>query len=101
MPGSGAIVEAIAFASGKRPYVVGKPNPLALEIIRKRYDIKSEEMLIVGDRLDTDLAFAKACGIKSALVLSGNAKKEGLAKIQGIGLAPDMVLASVADLILP
>jgi 4-nitrophenyl phosphatase len=101
MPGAGAIVEAIAFAAERRPYVVGKPNPLALEMIEKEHKLSNQEILMVGDRLDTDLAFARACGIKSALVLTGNAKKEGLGKIKGTGLAPDIILDSVADLILP
>jgi 4-nitrophenyl phosphatase len=101
MPGAGSLVESIAFASGKRPYVVGKPNTLAFELIRKRFDLKNGEIMIVGDRLDTDLAFAKACGIKAVLVLTGNAKKEGLRNVQGVGLAPDLVLESIADFTLP
>jgi 4-nitrophenyl phosphatase len=101
MPGAGSIVEAIVFAAERRPYVVGKPNPLALEMIKKQHKLSNDEILIVGDRLDTDMAFAKAGGIKSALVLTGNAKKAGLKKIEGTGLAPELVLESVADLILP
>jgi len=101
LPGTGAIVEAIIFASDRRPYVVGKPNTLAFELIRKEHKLKESEIMLVGDRLDTDLAFAKACGIRSCLVLTGNAKKEGLGKIKGAGLAPDIILDSVAELDLP
>jgi 4-nitrophenyl phosphatase len=98
LPGAGSIVEAIAFAAERRPYVVGKPNPLAFEIIKKENNLKEDEVLLVGDRLDTDLAFAKACGIKSCLVLTGNAKRED---VKGALFAPDMILPSVAELNLP
>jgi ribonucleotide monophosphatase NagD (HAD superfamily) len=81
--------------------VVGKPNPLAFEIIKKQHGLKEDEAMLVGDRLDTDLAFAKACGIRSCLVLTGHAKKEGVGKIAGMGLGPDLILDSVADLVLP
>jgi len=97
MPGSGSIVEAIAFCSGKRPYVVGKPNTFAFEIMKKDYGLKAEEVLMVGDRLDTDITFAKACGLRSALVLSGNAKKKDIGK----GIVPDQVVETVAELTLP
>jgi 4-nitrophenyl phosphatase len=98
LPGAGSIVEAIVFAADRRPYVVGKPNTLAFEIIKKEHRLKEEEVLLVGDRLDTDLAFAKACGIRSCLVLTGNAKKEDL---EGAAFKPEMVLPSVSELNLP
>lgn len=98
MPGAGAIVEAISTACGRRPYVVGKPNTFPIEMIKKQTGLKSEEMMVVGDRLDTDMALAKACGTKSALVLSGNAKKDELAKS---GFSPDIVIPTVAGLTLP
>jgi len=93
IPGSGAIVTAIAFASGKKPYIVGKPNPYVLELIGKEHDLKKNEMLMVGDRIDTDVVFAKNSGIKSALVLSGTSKKANIKEI-----VPDYVLESVREL---
>jgi 4-nitrophenyl phosphatase len=101
LPGTGSIAQAIEFSTKRKPYVVGKPNTLAFEILKKEHNLKAEEVLFVGDRLDTDLAFAKACGIRSCLVLSGHVKKEGVAGISGTGLAPDVVLESVAELNLP
>jgi len=95
LPGAGAIVHAIEFSSGKKPYVVGKPNPYAMELILKEHKLKKEEVLVVGDRLETDILFAKNCGVKSALVLTGAAKKD---EIKKQGIVPDYVLDSVADL---
>jgi HAD superfamily hydrolase (TIGR01457 family) len=96
LPGAGAIVAAIEFASGKRPYIVGKPNPFLLELMMKEHKLSKDEMLIVGDRLDTDIMFAKNCGIKSALVLSGSTKKEDIKNIK-----PDFVFDDVTRLSLP
>jgi 4-nitrophenyl phosphatase len=95
MPGAGAIVAAIGFASGKRPYIVGKPNPFVLELMMEEQHVGRKEMLMVGDRLDTDMMFAKNCGIASALVLTGTAKR---GDEKGNGLTPDFVLESVAEL---
>jgi len=97
LPGAGAIVAAIEFASGKKAHIIGKPNPYALELIMGENRLKCDEVLMVGDRQDIDIAFAKNCGIKSALVLTGTTKKEEMEK-KGMCRKPDYVLASVADL---
>jgi HAD superfamily hydrolase (TIGR01457 family) len=93
LPGAGSLVAAIEFACGKRPYIVGKPNPFLLEMIVKEHKVRKEEILMVGDRLDTDIMFAKNCGIKSALVLSGSTKKEDIKNIK-----PDFVFDDVTSL---
>jgi 4-nitrophenyl phosphatase len=93
MPGAGAIVAALEFSSERMPYVVGKPNPMAFDLMKEEHGLKSGETLMVGDRLDTDVAFARNCGMKSALVLSGNSKREDIGD-----LLPDYVLDSVAQL---
>ncbi|MEW6748835.1 MAG: HAD-IIA family hydrolase [Candidatus Micrarchaeota archaeon] len=93
MPGAGAIVAAIEKASGSAPYVVvGKPNPFVISLIEKEHGVRKAEMLMVGDRVETDMHFAKNCGIKAALVLSGVTKKEMLKE------EVDYVFGSVADL---
>lgn len=68
-PGCGAIVAAIAAASGKRPEVAGKPNPAMRDLIRSRVD---GEVWVIGDRVDTDIALADGePGWHSVLVLTG------------------------------
>jgi phosphoglycolate/pyridoxal phosphate phosphatase family enzyme len=94
LPGSGGMVAAIEKVSGKRPYVTGKPNPYVMELIEKEHRLRKEEIMMVGDRLDTDITFAKNCGIKSALVLSGASKKSDIKDLQ-----PDYVFESVRELI--
>ncbi|MBI5227134.1 HAD-IIA family hydrolase [Candidatus Micrarchaeota archaeon] len=92
-PGCGAIVAAIEVASKKKPEVVGKPNTYAIDLIKKDHNLKNSEILMVGDRLDTDIQFAKNCKIKSALVLTGTTKKS-----KKYSIKPDYVFDSVADL---
>ncbi|MDD5340062.1 MAG: HAD-IIA family hydrolase [Candidatus ainarchaeum sp.] len=96
LPGAGGMVAAIEKVSGKRPHVTGKPNPYVMELIEKEHGLKKQEIMVVGDRLETDIAFARNCGVKSALVLSGASKKED---IRENGMRPDYVFGSVAELI--
>jgi glycerol-1-phosphatase len=68
-PGSGALVGAIAAASGAVPEVVGKPNPPLFRSALERAG--GGVPLMIGDRLDTDIAGALALGWDAALVLTG------------------------------
>jgi 4-nitrophenyl phosphatase len=95
-PGAGAIVAAIETASGKKAVALGKPNNYALDVILKDHGLERDEVLMVGDRLETDILFAQKCGIKSALVLTGISKKEDIKEIK-----PDFVYNSVSELSLP
>ena len=68
-PGAGAILAAVETASGAKATVVGKPHaPLFEAAIRRA---KSRDALMVGDRIETDVAGAAAAGLDAALVLSG------------------------------
>jgi glycerol-1-phosphatase len=69
LPGNGSLVAALRTATGTEPIVAGKPaTPLLDEASRSA---KASKPLVVGDRLDTDVAGAVAAGLDSLLVLSG------------------------------
>jgi glycerol-1-phosphatase len=68
LPGAGAIVAAIATASGATPEVAGKPSPAMAELVRHRLGTQG---IVVGDRPSTDGALAQVLGWPFALVLSG------------------------------
>jgi 4-nitrophenyl phosphatase len=68
LPGAGAIVAAIATASGREPVVAGKPEPPTAAMVRRRF---GDHGIMVGDRPSTDGAMATALGWPFALVLSG------------------------------
>jgi 4-nitrophenyl phosphatase len=71
VPGTGATLAALEAASEKKPVVVGKPAPEMYQIAMQRMGILPENTLVVGDRLETDIAGAQEIGCRSALVLSG------------------------------
>jgi 4-nitrophenyl phosphatase len=68
VPGAGAALAALAVASGVTPIVAGKPNEPAASLARARL---GEVTIMIGDRPDTDGAFAQRLGARFALVLSG------------------------------
>jgi 4-nitrophenyl phosphatase len=71
IPGSGAWVSVITYATGIDPIIAGKPFPYLMELSLERLGAKNEETLVVGDRLETDIAAGQAVGCPTALVLSG------------------------------
>jgi 4-nitrophenyl phosphatase len=71
IPGAGAWVSVIVTATGVEPIYAGKPSPYLIELARERLGTAKEETLVVGDRLETDIAGGQAAGCPVALVLSG------------------------------
>ncbi len=71
IPGAGAWISVITTATGIMPIFAGKPSPYLLEMARDRLGTLREETLIVGDRLETDIAGGQGAGCPVALVLSG------------------------------
>ena len=74
VPGAGALVAAIATASGTAPEIAGKPYPASARLAKERF---GEVELVVGDRISTDGALADVLGVPFALVLSGVTKGAG------------------------
>ena len=97
IPGGGSILAAIEKASGVTPIVTGKPyEPMALLVRKLCGEVLPEEMVMIGDRSDTDGGFAKTMGARFAMVLSGvmSSADGSVADI----VAPD--LAGVAEILL-
>ena len=83
LPGNGSMVAALETATDQRPQVAGKPQPpLLLDALARG---EFERPLVIGDRLDTDIAGANAAGLPSLLVLTG------------VSSAADMVYADAAE----
>jgi|SRR5665213_1191537 len=91
----GAICACITAATGKKPMVFGKPNPSILLELRDRLQLKLEEMLMVGDRIYTDMKMAQEAGVPTALVLTGEA---GIEQVNDLVLKPDFILDDVGQL---
>ena len=71
VPGAGAWISIITTATKTEPIYAGKPSPFMMELSLERLGTKMEETLVVGDRLETDIAAGQAVGCPTALVLSG------------------------------
>lgn len=69
LPGNGSLVAALRAATGSEPVVAGKPATPLMDEAKRSADARNP--LVVGDRLDTDIAGAVAAGLDSLLVLSG------------------------------
>ena len=95
LPGAGAMVAAVESCTGKKAFIIGKPETYFAELINEDEKLDKNEMIIVGDRLDTDIKFAKNTGMKSVLVLTGVAKKEDVEKSE---VKPDYILETVNEL---
>ena len=67
LPGCGAVVEAVAAASGARPVVIGKPEPPLFELALGRMELRAEEAAMVGDSVDSDIRGARRVGMTAIL----------------------------------
>ncbi|NWG06106.1 MAG: HAD-IIA family hydrolase [Chloroflexi bacterium] len=76
IPGAGAWISVITTATNIEPIYAGKPFPYLMELSLERLGAKKEETLVVGDRLETDIAAGQAMGCLTALVLSGVSTRE-------------------------
>jgi 4-nitrophenyl phosphatase len=100
VPGSGAIIHAVSGVVGREPEVVlGKPSPEAVDTAIDALGVPPEECLVVGDRLDTDIALGTRCGMSTVLVLTGVTSEADLADADpDHDSVPDRVLDSIGDL---
>lgn len=76
--GNGSMVGAIRGSTKREPTVVGKPSDFMLGNIADKFNLKREQICMVGDRLDTDIMFGKNGGLTTMLVLSGVTTEEVL-----------------------
>jgi glycerol 3-phosphatase-2 len=91
-PGNGSLVQVVATVVGRQPDVIaGKPNPALFELAAER--LGAVRPLVVGDRLDTDIAGGQRAGMRTALVLTGITRNVAQSDPQ-----PDYVLRDLRGL---
>ncbi len=97
-PGAGALLAAVETASGVRAAaIVGKPAPTLLRQLLARHGLDAGRTVMIGDRLDTDVAFGNAGGVASCLVLTGVATAAQAAQLpQGDPRRPTHLMPSLA-----
>jgi NagD protein len=95
VPACGAIAALIESATGVKPYFVGKPNPLMMRTALRYLNEHSENAIMVGDRMDTDVRVGTESGLETILVLIGVTTR---GMIDHFPYQPTRVVNSVADL---
>jgi NagD protein len=96
LPATGAVAALITKATGREPYVVGKPNPMMFRSAMNRIGAHSENTAMIGDRMDTDVVAGIEAGLHTILVRTGIADQR---EIERYPFRPDEVIDSVADLL--
>jgi NagD protein len=96
VPACGAVAALIEKATGKAPFFVGKPNPLMMRTALNYLGAHSEETMMIGDRMDTDIVAGVESGMMTTLVLSGVTQEY---EIENYPYRPGQVLKSIADLV--
>jgi NagD protein len=96
VPATGSFAALISHATGKTPYVVGKPNPMMFRSAMNRIGAHSENTGMIGDRMDTDVVAGIEAGLHTVLVRTGISDD---AEVERYPFRPDEILDSVADLL--
>jgi NagD protein len=95
VPACGAVAALIEKVTGVAPFFVGKPNPLMVRTALNYLGVHSEDTVIIGDRMDTDIIVGVQNGMESILVLSGVTRSEDISRYPYI---PAHVYDSVVEI---
>jgi NagD protein len=94
-PGCGAVIAMLEAAAGVKAFSVGKPSPVMLRAARKELGLATDQTIVIGDTMETDILGGVQLGLKTILVLSGGTKRDDLARY---AYRPDKVVESIEDL---
>lgn len=96
VPDCGSVCEMLFRATGRRPQVIGKPQPAMARLAMAWVGATPEETVMVGDRLYTDIASGEAAGIDTVFVLSGEGTR---ADLENSSVHPTWVLDGIGDIL--
>jgi len=94
VPGTGALVAAIAVGAGVKPIAIGKPEPTMFELAMLRMGADPATTATLGDRIDTDMEGGARAGCATILVLSGSTTRT-----EAEAYGPNFVFEDIADLL--
>ena len=95
IPACRAMIAPIAMTTGQTPYFIGKPNPLMMRTGLRILDVHSNDAVIVGDRMDTDIIAGIETGLDTVLVLSGVTTRTDLLRFP---YRPRIIINGVGDI---
>ncbi|HEX5538604.1 MAG TPA: TIGR01458 family HAD-type hydrolase, partial [Methylophilaceae bacterium] len=91
----GAFIHGLEYASGSEAVIIGKPSPAFFQVALDDMGLNKEDVLMIGDDIDSDIGGAQQVGLRAALVRTG---KYRAAYAAASTIKPDFVIASIADL---
>lgn len=94
-PACRALISPVEMATGKQAYFCGKPNPLMMRTGLRLLGCHTEEAVVIGDRMDTDIVAGTESGIDTVLVLSGVSDKD---TPKAFAYQPTVILNGVGDI---
>ncbi|MFN8190941.1 MAG: HAD-IIA family hydrolase [Nocardioidaceae bacterium] len=96
LPATGSVAALIQTATGRKPYYIGKPNPLMMRSALNQLEAHSETTVMVGDRMETDIISGLEAGLRTILVTTGSTRAE---EVEHYPYRPSRIVDSVADLV--
>ncbi len=94
VPATGAVAALISAATGVKPYFIGKPNPLMMRTALRKLNAHSEDSVMIGDRMDTDIIAGIESGLRTVLVLTGVTSRE---QVERFPYRPTWIRESIAE----
>lgn len=93
-PGTAAVAAMIQEATGIKPLSCGKPSPILMRSARKRLGLRTQQMTVIGDTMETDIFGGMSMGYQTVLTLSGATKKEGLGRYP---YSPHLIVNDISE----
>jgi NagD protein len=91
----GSVCACLTAATGRHPIVFGKPHPSILLELGARLHLAPQQMMMVGDRIYTDIQMAQGAGVPAVLVLTGETTQ---AQAASLSEQPDLTVADIGML---
>ncbi len=96
IPDIGAMLALVKASTGRAPdLIVGKPNPMIVEMAAGMMGFQAKECCMVGDRLYTDIALGESAGVMTILMLTGETKREDIPRSK---FQPDLIFENLKEL---
>lgn len=96
LPDCGAVCALLESATGRGPdFVSGKPNPAMLEALMGKRGLEARAVVMVGDRIYTDMRMAREAGVLGVLTLTGEATREQASEAAE---EPDLIIEDLGEL---
>lgn len=97
IPDAGATIAALEHITGRKvELVAGKPSMLVMQVASQRLGLAPQRIMMVGDRLETDIVMGQQAGMQTAVVLTGVTRRED---ISGMALPPDFIVENLGELL--